>query len=303
MRKNKLKSEFLHPTFKLMHDFRQYFVAIVLVILITFSYQVEAQHLQFESVPNEIKTRFESKLKRIKQELENLQGNEWAGMYWAQEGLIDGAEFQWSLDSGFTVRSGNDFHRGVEKVNYGNINFNGNLLTLSPEYLEKNKHTYTISSSFVPVKWDKQHWLIPSDKLILFIYAVNSGDSDEILSFFVKYEDIKKSNNGLPDVSREYRKYLNRKPIKAKVTNVKIIDAKYSNYALTLNVGKSEGVIEEMKFYLINVKNVIITIEVTAVAEHTSTARIFSIGSSGSYNKEIKPAIGWGFSSKLPPLF
>jgi hypothetical protein len=278
------------------------FTCVFIVLLILPSYAI-AQHPQFETAPNEIKSKFNDKQKRIEAELTSLQGNEWAGKYWKQLGLINGASFYWSPVSGFAVRSGNDFHRGVETINYGNANFSRNLLTLSPEYLVKNKHNYTISTSFVPVRWGQQHWLIPSDKLIQFIYAVNSGDYEEIDSFFVKYEDSKKPNDGLPDVPKEYRKYLNRKPIKAKVTNVKINDAKYSDYTLTLNVGKSIGVIEEMKFYLINVKNVITTIEVTNVAEHTSTARVISIGTSGFYNKEIEPAIGWRFSSKLPPLF
>jgi hypothetical protein len=275
----------------------------VLAILFSLPSHTSAQHPQFETVPNEIKSRFNDKQKRIKEELSNLQENEWAGEYWGQLGSIDGASFDWSPVSGFTVRSGNDFHRGVERINYGNTNFSRNLLTLSPEYLIKNKHNYAISTTFVPIRWGQQHWLIPSNKLIQFIYAVNSGDYDEISSFFVKYEDSKKPNDGLPDVPKEYRKYLNRKPIKAKVTNVKINDAKYSDYTLTLNVGKSKGVVEEMKFYLINVKNVITTIEITNVAEHTSTTRIVSIGTSGFYNKEIEPAIGWRFSSKLPPLF
>jgi hypothetical protein len=274
--------------------------AFVVSILLILPFYAKAQHPQFETVFNEIKSKFESRQKRIAQELANLQGNEWAGAYWAQLGSIDGASFYWSPLSGFAVRSGNDFHRGVERVNYGNANFNGNLLTLSPEYLEKNKHNYAISTTFVPIKWGQQHWLIPSDKLNQFIYAVNSGDYDEIASFFVKEEDIKKPNEGLPDVPKEYRKYLNRKPIKAKATNVKINNAAYSDYTFTLNVGRTDGVIEGMKFYLIKIKDVFIKAEVTDVERHKSTTRIVSIGSSGENNKEIKPEVGWEFSSKLP---
>lgn len=276
-------------------------IAFALAIVLVFSCFVKAQHHeQFETAPEEVKSKFESKQKQIIQELESSQGNEWAGDYWTQIGLINGALFSWSPANGFTVRSGNDFHRGVERVNYGNANFNGKLLMLSPEHLEKGKHIYSIPTSFVPIRWDKQHWLIPSDKLVLFIYAVNSGDYDEIHSFFVKYEDTQKPNKGLPDVPKEYRKYLNRKPIKAKVVNIKVNNEAYSDYTFTLNVGKAEGVIEEMVFYLINAKDVTASIKVTDVGEHTSLAHVISIGSSG---KEIKPSVGWKFSSKIPPLF
>jgi hypothetical protein len=286
-----------------MNNLHKYSLALALAIVLTFPFYAQAQHPEFISVSEEIKNKFESKRKEIILELASLQDNEWAGQYWAQIGLIDGASFDWSPTNGFAVRSGNDFHRGVERVNYGGANFNKNLLTLVSEYPEKDKHNYTISTAFVTVRWGQQHWLIPSDKLVQFIYAVNSGDYDEISSFFVKYEDIKKPNKGLPDVPKEYRKYLNRKPIKAKVTNVKTNNAKYLDYTFTLNVGSTHGVVEEMKFYLVNIKNVLTTIEVTDVSEYTSTARIISIGSSGEYNKEIEPAIGWRFSSKQPPLF
>jgi hypothetical protein len=268
--------------------------------VLNFSCSVKAQHPEFQSVSDEITTLMKSRQERIKQELSNLQNDEWAGEYWAQIGSIDGASFCWSPKSGFTVRSGNDFHRGIERVNYGSVNFTGNLLTLSPEYLEKDKHTFTIPTSFVPVKWDKQHWLIPSNELIPFLYTVNSGDFDELETYFVKSEDSKKSNNGLPDVPKEYRKYLNAKPIKAKVLSIKGDDDYFTSLSLTLNAGKAEGVVTDMKFYLIKVKNVIAWIKITDVQEHTSEARISSIGTSGEYNKELKPTVGWIFSSKMP---
>ncbi len=58
--------------------------------------------------------------------------------------------------------------------------------------------------------------------------------------------------------------------------------------------------IEGMKFYLIKIKDVFIKAEVTDVERHKSTTRIVSISSSGENNKEIKPEVGWEFSSKLP---
>lgn len=272
----------------------------VFAFVLIFACSVKAQHPEFQSVSDEIKERMKSRQTRIKQELEILKDNEWAGEYWARVGSIDGALFVWSPTSGFTIRSGNDFHRGIEQVNYGSVNFTGNLLAVSPEHLENNKHTFNIPTSFVPVKWDKQHWLIPSNELIAFAYAVNSGDFEEIETYFVKSEDSKKSNNGLPAVPKEYRKYLNAKPIRAKVLDVKVNNRAYAEYTFTLNVGKAKGVVAGMKFYLTKVKNIIVWIRITDVTEHTSTARISSIGRSDYYDKEINPVVGWTFSSKMP---
>lgn len=283
-----------------MSSMCQYLLFLAIGIVLTFPFYTVAQNPQFQSVSNEIKLKFEKRQKQIIQELSNLRDDEWAGGYWAQESSIDGSLFYWAPTNGFTVRRGNDFHRGIEQVNYGSVNFNGKILTVSPEYNEKSKHSYPISTSFIPIRWGQQHWLIPSDKLILFLYAVNSGDYDEIYSFFLKENDEKKLNEGLPDVPKEYRKYLKIKPIKAKVSKVKINNSAYFDYEFELNVGKFDGVIEGMKFYLVGVKNVHVWIKVVDVRKHTSTAQVISIGRSGGYENEIKPKIGWIFSSRFP---
>lgn len=274
--------------------------AIIFTLLLILPFSAKAQNPQFEKVSDEVKSRYESKRKLIKQELASFQENEWTGEYEANVSSIDVASFYWASSSGFTVRSGNELERTIERVNYGNLKFNGSLLTLSPEYIEKDKHTFFIQSSFMPVKWGEQHWLVPADKLILFIFAVNSGDYDEIQTFFLKSGDEQKSNDALSDVPKQYRKYLNLKPIKASVINVTANNDAYLTFALTLNAGKAEGVIEGMRLYLVKVKNVLVWIRITDVREHTSTARVESIGSSGNYNEEIIPKIGWNFISKLP---
>jgi hypothetical protein len=264
-----------------------------------FPFYTNAQHPQFQAVSNEIKNRYEDRQKRIKAELASLQENEWAGEYSAYWSSINGALFIWAPSNGFTVRSGNDLHRTVEQVNYGSVSFNGKLLTLSPEYLENNKHNYPVPTSFMPIKWGKQHWLIPSDELIRFIYAVNSGDENQIYSFLVKEGDSQKTNNGLPIVPKEYRKYFKQKPITAKVIDLKENDNVYLDYTFTLNAGKAEGVIEGMMFYLIKVKDIRFWLRVTDVEKHSSKAEITSISYSVDYEK-IKPKVGWKFSSKFP---
>lgn len=276
----------------------------IIAILLVFPLKNNAQyHPDFIPVSGNIKNRFKDRQNRIDQELSGLKANEWFGMYYAQIGLIDGAVLNWSPSNGFTVQSGNSSHRGIERINYGNVNFNGKLLSLSPEFVEKTKHTYPIAVSFVPIKWDQQHWLIPSDELRLFIYAINSNDYDEIHSFFLKEDDDKKSKNGLPEVPKEYRKYLNQKSIRAKVSKIKINNSAYLDFTFTLNAGKAQGVIKGMKFYLVNIKNVIAEVRVIDVWEHEAAARIASIGTSGDYNKEIKPEVGWVFTSKMPQVY
>ncbi|MBA2413943.1 MAG: hypothetical protein H0V63_14145, partial [Burkholderiaceae bacterium] len=256
-------------------DVRNYSAIFVLAIVLAFSFVVRAQR-NLEPLPEEIANVVLNKREQIERELTTLQGNEWAGKYRANDGTTVTSFLDWSPTSGFTVWRENCSRPGIAWVNYGSANFNGNSLTLSPERTEKGQHTYTFSSpTLVPVKWDEQHWLIPSDQLILFAYAVNSGSVEEIETFFVKIEDYNKSNKGLPDLPKEYKKYLNAKPIRAKVSAVNAKDSDYPQLTeLKLNVGKAKGVIAGMKFYLIGVKDRFASIEITEVQEHTSIARV-----------------------------
>jgi hypothetical protein len=277
---------------------RKYSTFLILAILLTFAAIAQAQR-NLEPLPEEIANVVLSKREQIKRELATLQGNDWVGKYRANDGTTVTSFLDWSPTSGFTVWRENCSRPGIAWVNYGNANFSGNSLTLSPERTER-QHTYTFSSpTLVPVKWDEQHWLIPSDQLVLFAYAVNSGSIEEVETFFVKIEDYNKSNKGLPDLPKEYRKYLNAKPIQAKVSAVA---AKNDDWypPLTLNVGKSAGVVEGMKFWLIGVENIHIQLYVTEVREKSSVANIISAGTSGEGDIEIKPKIGWKFTSKMP---
>jgi hypothetical protein len=284
-----------------MIDIRSYSTIFVLAIILVFSCVAQAQR-KLEPLPEEIANVVLSKREQIERDLATLQGNDWAGKYRATDGTTVTSFLDLSPTSGFTVWRENCSRPGIAWVNYGNANFNGSSLTLSPERTEKGQHTYTFSSpNFVPVKWDEQHWLIPSDQIALFAYAVNSGSVEEIETFFVKIEDYNKSNKGLPDLPKEYKKYLNVKPIRAKVSAVNSKDSDYPQLTeLTLNVGKTEGVIAGMKFYLIGVKSRFASIEITEVQEHTSIARVGTIGTSGENNEEFKFKVGWRFSSKMP---
>jgi len=282
-----------------MVNIRRYSTIFVLATVLVFSCVVQAQR-NLEPLPEEIASVVLSKREQIERDLTTLQGNDWAGKYRANDGTTVTSFLDWSPTSGFTVWRENCSRPGIAWVNYGNVNFNGSLLTLSPERTEKGQHTYTFSSpTLVPVKWDEQHWLIPSDELILFAYAVNSGSVEEVETFFVKIEDYNKSNKGLPDLPKEYKRYLNIKPIQAKVSAVGVKDENW-HPPLTLNVGKTSGVVEGMKFWLIGVENIHIQLYVTEVREKTSVARVISADTSGEGDIEIKPKAGWKFTSKMP---
>lgn len=274
--------------------------AIILTLI--FAFPCVAQQTtprKFEPIPEELANLVLNRRERVLGELANLQGNEWAGKYRSFDSATVTTSFDWTPTNGFTVWRENCSRPGNVRINYGSVNFNGSLLTLSPERTEKSQHTYTSPVSLVPVKWGEQHLLVPSDELILFIYAVNSGSTEQIETYLVKTEDYYKSNDGLPVVPQEYKKYLGIKPITAKVLALGANDN--GGYPpLTLNVGKTQGVVAGMSFYLIGVKDIQIQLVVDEVREQTSVAYVAMAGRSDNYEQEIKPVVGWKFTSKLP---
>lgn len=282
-----------------MNDTRKYLTAIALAMfLCVFSSIVEAQQSvtrNDEPLPEEIANLAQNRQSQIERELSNLQ-NEWAGRYRANDDLTITISLSWSPTSGFMIWRESCSRPGIAQVNYGSVSFENNLLRLVPERNGNDRHTYSVSSPLVFVKWGEQHWLIPSDKLILFCYAINSESFEEIETFFVKVEDYEKPRNGLPDVPREYRRYLGREPIEARISAVGADTGRWYP-PLTLSVGRAEGVVVGMKFYLNDPEKGHMRLEVTEVREHTSVARVVMAGLSEEHEK---PEIGWRFSSRLP---
>ena len=278
---------------------RNYSAQLVVAMLLAFACVVHAQE-NSELLPEDIARLVLGRREQIERESAAVRGNDWVGKYRANDGLTVTSFLAWSPTGGFTVWRENCSRPGIAWVNYGNVNFNESALTLSPERAGKGQHTYAFSSPvLVPVKWGQQHWLIPSDQLILFAYAVNSDSIDEIETFFVKIEDYDKARKGLPDLPKEYKKYLNARSIRARVSAVGADDAKWYP-PLTLNVGKSAGVVEGMKFWLTGVEGISVKLYVTETREHTSVARVVSAGTSGAGDREIQPKVGWKFTSKVP---
>ena len=286
-----------------MNDIRKCLTAVTLVMSFLGSYLVvDAQQSVSradETLPEEIASMARNRQEQIERDLANSQSSEWAGRYGATEDLTTSVILFWTPASGFMVWRESCSRPGIAQVNYGNVNFNGRSLTLSPERTERNRHTYDISTGLVPVRWGEQHWLIPSDKLILFCYAINSGSFEEIETFFLKAGDNEKPREGLPEVPSEYRRYLGVEPIEAEVSAVGTGNERWYP-PLTLNVGRAEGVVVSMKLYLIDAHNINMQLEVTEVREHTSVTRVVMAGVSGDKEEEIRPSVGWKFSSRLP---
>lgn len=235
----------------------------------------------------------------IRLEASGLPGDEWAGDYRAFDGPTISTHLAWAPASGFMVWWENCSRPQFARVNYGGAVLTDGSLKLTPELPAGGPGSYRVGSEFVPVKWGEQHFLIPSDRMVNFAYAANSGSVEQVESFLMKTADYEKDRRGRPDVPRAYRKYLRMKPVAATVSGFAPEQGGWYP-KLILKAGRAEGVVPEMRLYLSRPGNVYMQIEVTDVGEHTSEAFVRMATFSDGREGEIKPAVGWKFTSRAP---
>lgn len=271
---------------------------IVLIVLLSVAWPSAAQNVpRQEELSEELTALVRSKWETINLESQSMN-DEWSGSYRSFDGPTVTTHLAWSSTSGFIVWWENCSRPWLARVNYGRAQLSTGALKITPQLSENVSGAFTIPSEFVPVRWGAQHFLIPSDKLIKFVYAANSGSVSEVESFLMKIEDYEKERIGLPNVPPIYAQYLRMKPITGAISAFGPKVAKWYPKVL-LNVGKAKGVVPEMKFYLSRPGKHFIVLEVTSVQEHMSEASVL-LASFKDNGEEIKPKVGWRVSSRAP---
>jgi hypothetical protein len=232
-------------------------------------------------------------------DIEASGGNdEWAGRYRAHDGPTVTTDFAWSPVSGFIVWWYNCSRPTSARANYGEAALENGLLKITPQVSENEPGSFRVASEFIPVKWGAQHFMIPRDELMKFVYAVNSGSEPEVETFLMKHGDDNKKRRGRPAVPSEYVRYLGMKPITATIATVGP-DTQRWYPRVTLNAGKREGVIPAMKFYRFRRGGPFLAFEVTSVGEHTAEAAVTL--TAGIYSDEkLRLKRGWTLSSRAP---
>jgi hypothetical protein len=271
---------------------------IVLVLLLSLAWPGAAQNVaKQEELSEELSALVRSKWETI--ELESKGSNEeWAGVYRSFDGPTVTTHLAWSHTSGFMAWWENCSRPWLARVNYGRAELANGSLKIIPQLYENSPGSFRIASEYVPVRWGAQHFLIPSDQMIKFVYAANSASIPEVESFLMKIEDYEKERKGLPSVPPAYAQYLRMKPIIGAISGFgPKVERWY--WKVILNVGKVEGVVPEMKFYLSRPGKHFMVLEVIGVQEHKSEASVL-LASQKSDRKEIEPKVGWKVSSRAP---
>lgn len=269
-----------------------------LICLLLIAHSIGQERRRDEPISDELYETVSKRSDSIRAEIVSLDDNEWAGVY--ADGDHHPTVFMWAPKNGYLVTS--SLHTfSPSWVNFGKVKFDNNLLTIFPELQTDNKSAHIMPTGFVPVLWDQWHFLVPSDRLLEFAYAVHSKSESQIWNFFIKSSDTEKSRRGLPKLAAEYKKIMTMPAITARIVKVEKVDDSFWGEKITLNVGKNKGIVKGMQFYR-QYKGFYMSVLIVEVTRTTAIANLSLIGGADS-DKEITIKKGWMFSSKMPKGF
>lgn len=217
---------------------------------------------------------------RIKAELEALGNHEWAGNYYLGDGLGVNISLTLGPKSGFVF----DWHGclGLYDRNFGRVREEDGRIELACEFENGRKGIRPIAEELIPVRWGSRRYLIAADEMVKFCNAINAGSEPRHGghgSFLLRRGDSEKEVGGQPEVPGEFRRYLLEKPIEATVRMIGAVQTHardrgytYRTVTMLLTVGKRDGVLPGMKFYLDVPAKTAKTAKVTVVREEESEA-------------------------------
>jgi hypothetical protein len=255
-------------------------------------------------LPDEVKNPFYERRERISSELSIARVNEWVGEYSIHVGETWSQGLIWGPSNGFAAFRDTCSMGPRAWVNYGGVEFRDGMLVLLPERAKEAENLLEFpSTQYTLVKWGPEHWLVPTDKLALFAYAINSRSGDEYEVAYSKIDDSAKRSVDRPNLPSEYRRLLGLPTINARVIQIGE-QGKLWFPRMVIDVGKNRGVIQGMSFWLRGQKNISVKVRVSEVGGRTSVVEAVLIGTSGENPaNEIVPGLGWRFTSRVPSTY
>lgn len=275
-----------------------YLLRLVCLLLASASLAAERDNAKYTPEADAAAKQF---AQQIKAEVESLGNHPWAGEYYHGDGLGVNVTFMLAPQSGFLF----EWHGclGLYDRNYGEIACTNGMVTLSFTFSNERRGFQGIADAFIPVPWGDRMYLIPSDDIIGFCNDFNARSEPRNLvrgSHLLRRGDEKKNIEGFPAVPEQYRPYLLEKPIEAAVTAVgsyttrpSVCEWKFKDTSVTLDKGKEAGLLPGMELYVVEPNNLVESIRVTHVEDHSAQGVMTEIG-----EDKPGPNAGWKLSTR-----
>jgi hypothetical protein len=244
-----------------------------------------------------------SKREKILAEIKKLGDHEWAGEYYAGDGLGVNTSVAIAPNSGYVF----EWHGclGSYDRNYGSVAWTNGRIRLSFTFENQRKGFQGIASEFIPISWGTRRYLIPTDDIVGFCNNINEGREPRMDShgfYLLRRGDEKKNVSGSPKMPDEYQHYLLAKPTETTIvavgpytTRPSVVDWKFKDTPVTLDGGTKHGLRVGMELFVTKPRNTVESVRITKVEETRSEAIMIQAG-----EEEPGPKVGWRLSTQAP---
>ncbi len=240
---------------------------------------------------------------KIRAELKKLGEHEWAGEYYAGDGLGVNTWVAIAPESGYVF----EWHGclGLYDRNYGAVTWTNGRVRLSFTYNNQRKGFQGIAPELVPIAWGPRRYLVPTDEIIGFCNEVNQGREARTSTrgtYLLRKGDESKTVIGFPQVPVKYQSYLRDQPIEATIiavgeytTRPSVVDWKFKDTPVTLDAGTNKGLRVGMELVVTEPRNVVEAVEITKVDADRAEGLMTRIGEDAT-----GPKTGWRLSTLAP---
>jgi hypothetical protein len=241
--------------------------------------------------------------KAILSEIQKLPDHDWAGEYYAGDGLGVNTTLALAPGAGFVF----EWHGclGLYDRNYGTVTATNGVIRLACAFENQQKGFQGIAPALVPIAWGSRHYLVPATEVIDFCNSVNDGGeprTDMHGTFFLRTGDEKKAVAGLPQVPAAFRGYLLVKPVEATIIRVgssttrpSVADWKFKDTPVTLDAGTNAGLRVGMELVVTEPSNMVESVRISKVTADRAEGVMTQIG-----EEEPGPQMGWRLSTQAP---
>ena len=245
----------------------------------------ESSATNFSSVPEKFESSAETaatkKQAAILAEVAKLGDHEWAGEYYAGDGLGVNVSLTIAPKSGYMF----EWHGclGTYDRNYGAVTTSNGQLHLAFTFENKREGFRGIAPDFVPISWGQRRYLVPADDVVGFCNNVNEGREPRtgVHGFYLlRRGDETKDVTGLPSVPAKYRPYLLEKSIEATIIAVGAFtirpsrgDWKFKDAPVPLDAGSSQGLRSGMELAVTEPAHTVQRVRITKVDVDRSEGR------------------------------
>ena len=238
---------------------------------------------------------------QIRAEIRALGTDDWAGDYYAGEGLAVNQSLTLAPSAGYVF----EWHGclGLYDRNYGALTAESCELRLSFTFENVREGLRGIDPVFTVVRWGERRYLVPSDDIVGFCSWVNMGwepRTDMHGPYFLRRGDEAKPVSGAPEVPSEYREYLLPAPVDAIVSAVgerglapSSLNWRCRVFPLVVEAGAKQGLKVGMELVVIEPESFCQLVRITRVEGDRSEAVLpdFSFGNPA-------PRVGWRLSTR-----